>query len=49
MTKRGPTKPAKRKRAVKKQRKAAVERTKFIIIRAERRQSVAISGRWLEN
>ncbi len=61
MTKRGPTKPAKRKRAVKRQRKSAIRlnealahsgyesnhpglhRTKSI--RAERRRSVAISGR----
>lgn len=46
MTARGPTKPAKRKRAIKKRRKAQIARTKEII-RAERKQSVAISNRWL--
>lgn len=44
---RGPTKPAKRKRAVKKQRKRAIERRRAFI-HAERKQSVAISNRWLE-
>lgn len=46
MTKRGPTKPAKRKRAIRRQRKDVIERTKPIV-HAERKQSVAISGRWL--
>lgn len=42
----GPTKPAKRKRAIKRQRKAAIAHTKAVI-RAERRASVVISNRWL--
>lgn len=43
MTKRGPTKPAKRKRAIKRERKETVADR----IRAGRRASVQVSNRYL--